>query len=89
VLVAFQDVEDGLGDLDYLSRQTGVLRAAAAAAERAVSLSNLRYRAGVTDYFEVIDAERTALDDELLLSQVRGGQFVSTVVLIKAIGGGW
>jgi multidrug efflux system outer membrane protein len=89
VLAAFQDVEDGLCDLDYLSRQTGVLSAAAAAAERAVSLSNFRYRAGVTDYFEVIDAERTALDDELQLSQARGGQYVSTVVLIKAIGGGW
>ena len=65
VLVVFQDVDDGLSDLRYLAAQAEALGRAADASRRAADLSNLRYRQGVTDYFEVIDAERTALDNEL------------------------
>jgi multidrug efflux system outer membrane protein len=89
VLIGFRDVEDSLGGLRYLSDQSGVLQDGVIAARHAVDLSNLRYKQGVADYFEVIDAERTALDTEISWSEVRSQRFITTVLLIKALGGGW
>jgi len=89
VLIGFRDVEDSLAGLRYLSDQSGVLQEGVIAARHAVDLSNLRYKQGVADYFEVIDAERTALENEISWSQVRSERFITTVLLIKALGGGW
>jgi len=89
VLIAFRDVEDTLSGLRYLSSQSGVLQEGVSAARQATDLSNLRYKQGVADYFEVIDAERSALEDEIEWSQVRAQRFITTVLLIKALGGGW
>ena len=89
VLVAFLDVENGLSDLRTLAEQTLDLDHAAEAATKAADLSVLRYRHGVADYFEVIEAERIALADQLQAAALRGQRFVSTVLLIKALGGGW
>jgi multidrug efflux system outer membrane protein len=82
-------VEDSLAGLRYLSDQSSVLQDGLTAARHATELSNLRYKQGVADYFEVIDAERTALDTEIQWSQTRAQRFVTTVLLIKALGGGW
>jgi multidrug efflux system outer membrane protein len=89
VLTAFRDVEDGLSDLRYLAAQDEALGRAADAARRAADLSNLRYREGATDYFEVIDAERTALEAEREAVELRGRRFAASVFLVKALGGGW
>lgn len=89
ILVAFQDVEDGLSDLRYLADQSRAIGAAAEDARRAADLSTLRYRQGVADYFEVIDAERTALASEQAATQLEGDRYLATLRLIKALGGGW
>jgi multidrug efflux system outer membrane protein len=89
VLVAFRDVEDTLSGLRYLSDQSTVLQDGVSASRQATDLSRLRYRQGVSDYFEVIDAERSALEQQIQWSQVRAQRFVTTVLLIKALGGGW
>jgi len=89
VLIGFRDVEDTLSGLRYLSDQSTVLQEGVIAAKHAEDLSNLRYKQGVADYFEVIDAERSALEDEITWSQVRSQRFITTVLLIKALGGGW
>jgi multidrug efflux system outer membrane protein len=89
VLVAFQDVENGLSDLRFLTQQASALGQAVDAATKAADLSVIRYKEGVADYFEVIDAERTALSDQLLAAGLQGQRFISTVLLVKALGGGW
>lgn len=48
-----------------------------------------RYEAGVSSYFEVIDAQRDLLVAELALAQVSRNALVSSVQLYKALGGGW
>ena len=48
-----------------------------------------RYEAGVSSYFEVIDAQRDHLAAELALSQAQRNLLVSSVQLYKALGGGW
>ena len=89
VLVAFRDVEDGLSDLRYLAGQSTIIDQAADAAHKAADLSLLRYKQGVADYFEVIDAERTMLETEIQSTQLRGQRFLGSILLVKALGGGW
>ena len=89
VLVAFRDVDDGLAGLRYLAAQGEALGRAATASRQAADLSVVRYQQGVADYFEVIDAERTALDNELQATQLQGQRFVASILLVKALGGGW
>lgn len=89
VLVGFEEVEDGLSDLRLLSRQAEVLGRAASAAQGASRLSTVRYKAGLVNYIEVIDSERTQLESEISLTQARAGRLTATVFLIRALGGGW
>jgi len=89
VLVAFQQVEDGLSGLNELSASANKQDAAVADARRALELANNRYVGGVTTYLDVITAQSTLLVNERLATQLLGQQMVTEVALIKALGGGW
>jgi outer membrane protein, multidrug efflux system len=89
VLVAFQEVEDGLSDLRLLARETEILTSAVASSGGATKLSIIRYKAGLVSYIEVIDSQRTQLDSEISLTQARADRLSATVQLIRALGGGW
>ena len=89
VLVAFEDVETGFSDLSYLTEQLAAVSHAAEDAGKAADLSQARYKNGVTDYFEVIDAQRTALANQLQAVDLQGQRFVASILLVKALGGGW
>jgi multidrug efflux system outer membrane protein len=89
VLVAFQEVEDGLSDLRLLEIQTKILTSAVASSGGASKLSIIRYKAGLVSYIEVIDSQRTQLGSEISLTQARADRLSATVLLIRALGGGW
>jgi len=89
VLVAFGEVEDGLMGLRVLSEQAGVQEQAVQAAQKAAELSDKRYRAGLVSYLEVVDSQRTALQSERGAVQILGQRLQTSVLLIKALGGGW
>jgi len=89
VLVAFQDVEDQLSDLDYLRRQQSAEDAAVAAANRAYAMSESRYREGLSSQLDVLDAQRSLLAVRRQALHVRAAQYQSSVGLIRAIGGAW
>lgn len=89
VLVAFQEVEDGLLGLRLLSDQAGVQERAVQAAQKAAEFSDKRYRAGMVSYLEVVDSQRTALQSERGAVQILGQRLQTSVLLIKALGGGW
>ena len=89
VLVAFQDVEDQLTDLDYLRKQQGAEDAAVAAANRAYAMSQSRYREGSSSQLDVLDAQRSLLAVRRQALHVRAAQYQSSVGLIRAIGGAW
>lgn len=89
VLVAFQEVEDGLQGLQMLSRQGVYLTQAVESADKALMLSEKRYRSGYVSYLEVIDTQRTALQVARSLARLQGTQMSTSVLLIKALGGGW
>jgi len=89
VLVAFQEVEDGLQGLQMLSRQGVFLTQAVEYAGQALMLSEKRYRSGYVSYLEVIDTQRTALQVARSLARLQGAQMSTSVLLIKALGGDW
>jgi multidrug efflux pump len=46
-------------------------------------------RAGLVSYLEAVDTQRTALQAERQLNLNRGLQMTTSVLLVKALGGGW
>ena len=88
-LTAFQQVEDGLSGLDSLSRAAETQNAAVADARRALDIANDRYVGGLTTFLDVITAQTVLLTNERLSTQLLGQQMVTSVLLVKALGGGW
>jgi multidrug efflux system outer membrane protein len=89
VLTAFQQVEDGISNLSTLSQALATQGAAVEDARRALYIANNRYVGGVTTYLDVITAQTTLLSSQRLETQLLGQQMVSSVYLVKALGGAW
>jgi len=89
VLTAFQEVEDGISNLSTLSQALATQGAAVDDARLALKIANNRYIGGVTSYLDVINAQTTLLTSERLQTQLLGQQMISSVFLVKALGGGW
>jgi outer membrane protein, multidrug efflux system len=89
VLIAFQEVEDGLSGLTELTQAATSQNAAVSDARKALELSNNRYVGGVTSYLDVITAQASLLTNQRLATQLLGQQMVTEVSLIKALGGTW
>ncbi|MGA8150111.1 MAG: efflux transporter outer membrane subunit [Terriglobales bacterium] len=89
VLTAYQEVEDQLAALRLLDEEARTRSAAVAAAEHSLALSENRYKGGVTSYLEVTTAQTFALTDERAAVQIAGRRMIDSVLLIKALGGGW
>ena len=89
VLTAFQDVEDNLSTLRILDQEWVTQTAAVAAARRSLNISTNRYRGGVTTYLEVLTAQTAQLTNERTQADIATRQFVASVQLIRALGGGW
>ncbi len=89
VLVAFAEVEDALAGLRILAEQAEALSRSVEASQQASDISDKRYRAGLVSYLEVVDTQRTALQTERNAVQILGQRLQTSVLLIKALGGGW
>ena len=89
VLTAFQEVEDNLAALSILQQEAQTQSQAVTAAEHSLSLSNTRYVGGVTSYLEVTTAQTAALSDEITAVNLLTRRMAASVLLVKAIGGGW
>ncbi len=88
-ITALRDVEDALVALRQESIQAKALQRAFNSSQTALHLADERYAHGFTNYLDVLDAQRSALQQKRTLCQVRGDRLVSTVQLIRALGGGW
>lgn len=55
----------------------------------AVSTSNVLFTSGYATYLEVITAQKSVLEAELELANIKKGIFHSVIGLYKALGGGW
>jgi multidrug efflux system outer membrane protein len=89
ILLAFQEVEDSLVGLRQFGLQRDSQRQRVQAERKVLELAELRYRGGVANYLEVLDAQRSLFESELDESSAIRDQFVAFVQLYKALGGGW
>ncbi|WP_332744071.1 efflux transporter outer membrane subunit [Hydrogenophaga sp.] len=89
ILVAFRDVEDQLSALRLLADQSEAQSRSVASATRATVLSDSRYRNGFVSQLELLDAQRSELRNRRQALQVKASQYLATVGLIRALGGGW
>ena len=89
VLVAFRDVEDQLSALRLLAEQSEAQSRSVASASRTTVLSDSRYRNGFVSQLELLDAQRSELRNRRQALQVKTSQYLATVGLIRALGGGW
>jgi NodT family efflux transporter outer membrane factor (OMF) lipoprotein len=89
VLTSFQQVEDALSGLDALQNASLSQQRAVADADRALNLATVRYTGGLVTYLDVITAQETLLNNQRLAAQLLGQQMVTSVYLVKALGGGW
>ena len=89
VLGALEDTEGALISYGRAQSRRDALQVAAAASDKASDLARRRFEGGLIDFLEVLDAERTALSAELLLSQSRTDAATSLIAVYKALGAGW
>lgn len=89
VLVAFAEVEDNLAGLRILSGQAAEIEQALVSARRAADLARKLYDAGRSSYLDLLDAQRNLATVERSAVQLRGNRAITTVALIRALGGGW
>ncbi len=89
ILAALEETENAL--VQYSEEQTRRerLESAVKSNQEAVQLSNELYRAGLSDFLSVLDAQRELYANEDLLAQSRTAQTVNLIALYKALGGGW
>ena len=86
---AFQEVEDNLASQRLLEQEATVQNDALRSARDALALVNNRYRAGTASLLDVLVAQTTAYTAERTALTITGRQYTASVVLVKALGGGW
>lgn len=89
LLIALREVEDAMVDLKGLAKSRTALERAHTSSQETLTLSKDRFEKGLTNYFEVVDAERGSLQIQLSLRQIEAQQRITLAALAKALGGGW
>jgi outer membrane protein, multidrug efflux system len=86
---AFRDVSDALvayrKNREFRIQQEHLVESA----QDAARLSEVRFKAGTTDYLEVLTNETNSFSAELELAQAQGNELTALVQLYQALGGGW
>ena len=88
ILLAFREVADLLVSIHMRTEQLTRQREQATAADAAVGLAEVRYRKGLVNYLDVLDAQRTMLAAETQLAPNQRARLTDMVSLYKALGGG-
>jgi outer membrane protein, multidrug efflux system len=89
VLTALNEVDNALAAFGADQGRCAALAETVDRNRDAVDLARQRYAAGVASFIDVLDAQRTLLQNQLLLADGRTSASTDLVVLYKALGGGW
>jgi NodT family efflux transporter outer membrane factor (OMF) lipoprotein len=89
ILAAVREVDGAIDSFSAQQARVRNLHQALAAGQRAVDLATARYNRGLTDYLNVVDAERQFYEIERqdVSAQTAAGE--QCVLLYRALGGGW
>ena len=89
VLGALGEVESSLANYGQQKQRTEFLEQSAEAASRTVELVRTLYKAGLTNFQNVLDSERSLFQEQDALAESRGAQTRNLVLLYRSLGGGW
>ncbi|MBD8706732.1 efflux transporter outer membrane subunit [Pseudomonas sp. CFBP 13711] len=89
VLKAVREVEDNLGQLRDLQRESEDQHAAVDAAQNAEQMAMSSYQAGAASYLDVVTAQTAVLQAQRRLQVVETSRLQASVGLMAALGGGW
>ena len=89
VLSAFQEVDDALTGFAAEQRRRDRLDASVQASKRALDIANKRYVRGLSNYLDVLTAQKTLLTNEQQWVDSTATVSTNLVALYKALGGGW
>ncbi|MCX8956895.1 efflux transporter outer membrane subunit [Erwinia psidii] len=89
VLTGFQEVENYLVELHTLQEEMLAQQRATDAAKESARVTYNQYQAGMIDYLDVATTENTSLSAQQSLLSLQSTQWVASVQLIAALGGGW
>lgn len=89
VLSGFEEVENYLVELHTLAAEMQAQQRAAASAQESARVTYNQYQAGMIDYLDVASTENTSLSQQQSLLTLQSTQWVTSVQLIVALGGGW
>ncbi|GAB3681299.1 AdeC/AdeK/OprM family multidrug efflux complex outer membrane factor [Salinisphaera aquimarina] len=86
---AFREVRDALVAVDLTNQRLEAVQQQVDAYRETVRLARLRYQAGRTAFFDVLDAQRQLFSSQLDIAEAIRDRFTATADLFKALGGGW
>jgi len=89
VLTGFREVEDNVAALRILEQEAQVQAEAVKSAEESVSLTTNQYKAGIVSYLNVVVSQTSALNNQVTAVNIQNRRLAASVLLIKALGGGW
>lgn len=89
ILNAFGEVQDDVTGLLVLDEAQKSQQDAVDAARRTLALAESRYKGGLVSYLDVVSAQQNLLNNEQQMAIIRGQKLVTSVLLVKALGGGW
>ena len=89
VLNAFREVQDDLTALDVFIQAQQTQQQAVDAAQRTLDISTNRYTGGLVSYLDVVTAQQNLLSNQQELVNIQGLRLTTSVLLVKALGGGW
>jgi outer membrane protein, multidrug efflux system len=89
VLNAFQEVQDNITGLEVLGSARQSQADAVASAQRQLDIATSRYVGGLVNYLDVVSAQQNLLSNEQEAAIIQGQRLVTSVLLVKALGGGW
>ena len=89
MLTALQEVESAMSQYENSITQIVALREAVNQNEETLTLSLELYKQGLTQFQNVLDAQRSLLTYQNYLVQAQGGSLIYLVQLYEALGGGW
>jgi outer membrane protein, multidrug efflux system len=89
VLTAFQEVQDDITGLQVLYSARQSQADAVNSARRQVDIATSRYVGGLVNYLDVVSAQQNLLSNEQEAAIIQGQRLVTSVLLVKALGGGW
>jgi outer membrane protein, multidrug efflux system len=89
VLNAFREVQDNITGLQVFDAARQSQADAVASSRRQLDIATSRYVGGLVNYLDVVNAQQNLLSNEQEAAVIHGQRLIASVLLVKALGGGW